>query len=206
MGKNNDQSVITLPLPSRDGKTSLEQTLLNRRSVRRFADKALTIEQISQVLWAGQGATNDRGFRTSPSAGALYPLELYTIIGKMEGVLAGIYQYNHKDHQLIRIKSGDFRSELCAAGLSQAAIKKAPMTILITCVFKRTTVKYGRRGIRYVIMEAGHAGQNILLQAVSLGLGAVPIGAFNENDIIQLMDFGPEEQPLYLIPVGHFEH
>ena len=203
MGKDNDQNVIALPLPTTDGKISLEQTLVDRRSIRHFSDKPLTIDQISQLLWAGQGMTDNRGFRTAPSAGALYPLELYAILGKLEGVPAGIYHYNHKDHHLIKIKEGDFRSELCAAGLSQGAIKNAPMTILISSVFKRTTIKYGQRGIRYVIMEVGHAGQNILLQAVSLGLGAVPIGAFNENDIIRLMDFGSEEQPLYLIPVGH---
>lgn len=203
MAKNNNRKTIALPLASTDGKVSLEQTLANRRSVRHFNDKPLTIEQISQLLRAGQGMTDNRGFRTAPSAGALYPLELYAIIGKAKGIPAGIYHYNFKDHQLINIKSGDFRSELCAAGLSQGAIKKAPITILIAGVFKRTTMKYGQRGIQYVLMEAGHVGQNILLQTVSLGLGAVPIGAFNENDIIRLMDFGPDEQPLYLIPVGH---
>jgi len=202
MANNKDREIIPLPPPATDSKTSLEQTLLNRRSVRHFTDKPLTVDQISQLLWAGQGMTNNREFRTAPSAGALYPLELYVITGQAERIPAGIYHYNCKDHQLINIKNGDFRSELYAAGLSQGAIKKAPITILITGVFKRTTVKYGQRGIQYVLMEVGHVGQNILLQAVSLGLGAVSIGAFNENDIIQLMDFGPEEQPLYLIPIG----
>ena len=202
MANDKDREIIPLPPPATDSKTSLEQTLLNRRSVRHFTDKPLTVDQISQLLWAGQGMTNNREFRTAPSAGALYPLELYVITGRAERIPAGIYHYNCKDHQLINIKNGDFRSELYAVGLSQGAIKKTPITILITGVFKRTTVKYGQRGIQYVLMEVGHVGQNILLQAVSLGLGAVSIGAFNENDIIQLMDFGPEEQPLYLIPIG----
>ncbi|MBC2715518.1 MAG: SagB/ThcOx family dehydrogenase [Desulfobacteraceae bacterium] len=199
--------MISLPEPTLNGNTSLEQILVARRSIRNFSDKNLSLEQIAQLLWAAQGTTSSNGFRTAPSAGALYPLVVYVVSGSNKGLAEGVYRYNANGHTLSKLSEKDFRDDFCNAGLSQTAIQKAPVTFLITGVFKKTTVKYGQRGLQYVFMEAGHAGQNILLQAEALGLGAVPIGAFQEKEIERLMKFSADEHPLYLISVGHkMEH
>jgi SagB-type dehydrogenase family enzyme len=194
--------VITLPQPDTKGSIPLEQTLLKRRSVRNFKDIPLSLKNISQLIWSAQGITDKRGYRTAPSAGALYPLEVYVIVGKVDGLMPGIYQYLPGKHELKTIKTGDFRNELWKAGLHQTPIRQAPATILTSCVFKRITGKYGKRGIQYAFIEAGHAGQSILLQAVSLGLGGVPIGAFHDPEVSHVMGFNEDEVPLYLIPMG----
>lgn len=204
MSQYDDKDIINLPKPDRTGSASFEQTIASRRSIRDFSGRRLSIEQISQLLWAAQGTTSSHGFRSAPSAGALYPLEVYVVSGSNNGLDAGFYHYNSKNHRLIKISAADLRADFCKAALSQSAVNKAPVTLLITGVFKRTTVKYGQRGFQYVYMEAGHAGQNILLQAEALGLDAVPIiGAFQDKAVIRMMELTAEEQPLYLIPVGY---
>ena len=196
---NDTQIQVTpLPEPRRSGQLSLEETLLIRRSARTFSDQPLRLSEISQLLWAAQGITNPRGYRTAPSAGALYPLELYCVTE------AGVFHYLPHDHALITVLEGDVREPLHKAGLSQEAILDAPMVLIFTAVYERTRVKYGaERSPRYVHLEAGHAAQNVLLQAVSLGLGAVPIGAFTDDDVQHLLGLPRDHQPLYLIPVGH---
>lgn len=189
---------IMLPTPILEGEHSLEETLRERRSVREFTDEPLNLAEISQLLWAAQGITDPRGYRTAPSAGALYPIELYVVTSN------GVFHYNPQDHSLVLTREGDQREDLCEAGLDQEAIAEAPATFVLTVVYKRVEVKYGPdRTPRYVHLEAGHAAQNLLLQAVSLDLGATPIGAFYDERLQSVLDLPLDHEPLYLIPVGH---
>jgi len=197
---------IKLPQPQYDSRSSVESTLLKRRSIRRYTDEPLTLVEISQLLWAAQGVTHHRGFRTAPSAGALYPLEIYIVAGKVTGLVAGIYKYKSNHHELLKIVEGDKRSELCRAALNQSAVKNAPVVILFCAVYQRITFKYGQRGIRYVFIEAGHSAQNICLQAVSLGLGTVTIGAFNDDKVKKIVNCEADEEPLYIMPVGKLKN
>ena len=205
MESSEKKQVVHLPEPKTDSDSALEETLSARRSIRHYTDAPLPLSHISQLMWAAQGITHDRGYRTAPSAGALYPLEIYAVIGNAENLDAGIYHYQPEGHQLKPVKAGDQRKALCSAGLSQSAIRSAPVSIVITGVFERTTGKYGKRGLQYVFMEAGHAAQNVLLQAVSLKLAAVPIGAFDNQAVSRLMGLPESETPLYILPVGRSE-
>jgi SagB-type dehydrogenase family enzyme len=190
------QSVIKLPSPAQTGKMSLEETLKNRKSIRDFSSEPLTIEELSQLLWAAQGTTRDWGARTAPSAGALFPLEVYVVLKE------GVFHYSSKHHRLTRNLEKDVRDKLAYAALGQDSVQKAPAIFVIAAVYERTSKKYGNRTERYVIMEAGHAGQNLLLQAVSLGLETVPIGAFHDEKVKQVLNLPINHEPLYLIPVG----
>jgi SagB-type dehydrogenase family enzyme len=193
---------IKLPQPRYDGKVSIEQALLNRRSVRSYLSEPLTISEVSQLLWSAQGLTGLNRYRTAPSAGALYPLEIYMTAGNVMDVDSGIYKYDPNSHEIVLTIPGDKRPELCRAGLSQGSIRSAPAVMIFCAVFERVTGSYGQRGIQYVYMEAGHAIQNASLQAISLGLGSVVIGAFNDNDVKHIVKLEPDEQPLLLLPVG----
>jgi SagB-type dehydrogenase family enzyme len=194
--------VIKLPEPQYDSEVSLEQSLLNRRSIRDYTGQQLTLEEVSQLLWAAQGLTDPAGFRTAPSAGALYPLELYIVAGDVEDLTAGVYRYQPEGHQLVKTLDGDKRAELAQAALEQEWVKEGAVDFVFTAVYERTTGKYGERGIRYVHMEVGHAAQNLCLQATALGLGAVTIGAFYDDRVSQLLNLPADEEPLYVIPVG----
>ncbi|MCS7281202.1 MAG: SagB/ThcOx family dehydrogenase [Desulfobacterota bacterium] len=192
---------IALPEPAKKGSMSLEESIFLRRSVREFSDTALTINELSQLLWASQGTVKS-GRRSVPSAGALYPLEIYAVCGNVKGIEPGIYKYDVKRHGLVRILSGDRRAALASSALGQYWVKNAPVSIVVSAVYERTTRKYGERGIRYVHMEVGHVGQNVLLQAVALNLGAVPVGAFYDEDVKRVLNLPKDEHPLYIIPVG----
>ena len=177
---------------------SLESALRRRRSVRSFTDEPLTSAEIGQLLWAAQGVTDPRGLRTAPSAGALNPLECYVATAD------ALLHYAPNVHRLDPHVPGDQRRALAAAAYGQSAVADAAVVIVITAVYARTAEKYGEeRAFRYVAMEAGHAAQNVLLQAVALGLGAVPVGAFDDAQVAQLLRLDMGEAPLYLIPVGH---
>lgn len=178
IGRDLINEKIKLPLPRHDSATSVEKALLDRRSVRDLRDEPLTINEVSQLLWAAQGITDSRGFRTAPSAGALYPLELYIAIVNVKGIAKGAYKYNPHNHELVKVKHGDVKNELTLAALGQYWLRKGAAVIVLSAVYERTTKKYGERGNRYVHMEAGHAAQNIYLQAHSLNLGTVVMGAF----------------------------
>jgi SagB-type dehydrogenase family enzyme len=188
---------MVLPEPRPQGTLSLEETLARRRSVRSFTEEELTLEEISQLLWAAQGLTADWGGRTAPSAGALYPLEIYVATAN------GLYHYVPQGHKVIIESQDDLRLKIWEAGLRQDAIREAAAVFVITAVYERTAKKYGDRAERYVKLETGHACQNILLQAVALDLGAVPIGAFYDDQIQAALSLPPDHEPLYLIPVGH---
>jgi SagB-type dehydrogenase family enzyme len=193
---------IKLPKPKYDSNTSVEKALLKRRSIRDYKDEPLTISEISQLLWAAQGVTDQKGFRTAPSAGALYPLEIYVVVGNVNGLKDGIYKYNPNTHKIVRVKKGDKRTDLSHAALGQLSVKHGGAIIIFSAIYERTTKKYGNRGIRYVHIEAGHAAQNVYLQTVSLNIGTVVVGAFMDEEVKKIIGMKDEEQPLYLMPVG----
>jgi SagB-type dehydrogenase family enzyme len=191
-------AMIALPALSLVGGLSLEEALVQRRSTREFEAAPLTREELGQLLWAAQGITHERGFRTAPSAGALYPLEIYA--ATEEAVL----HYVPHGHIVEVASLGDARTALYEVALRQEAVRHAPAVIIVTAAYKRTAAKYGTaRSPRYVQLEAGHAAQNLLLQAVALGLGAVPIGAFDDTGVQRVLGLPSDHEPLYLIPVGN---
>ncbi len=193
---------ISLPAPRADSDRSLERTLRERRSVRDFRPAALKLAEVSQLLWAAQGITSREGFRTAPSAGALYPLEVYLVVGRVEGLGAGVYLYRPHGHKLLPVGAGDRRDALAAAAYGQQWVEDGAAVLVFSAVERRTTRKYGSRGVRYVHIEVGHAAQNAFLQAVALGLAAAVVGAFDDARVHDLIDMGEDEQPLYLMPVG----
>jgi len=191
---------MKLPEPVMKGELSVEEALQRRRSIRSYGKGKLTLQQVSQLLWAAQGITNRRGFRTAPSAGATFPLEVYLVAGEVEGLQPALYHYNPHEHSLRLVKEGDLRKDLDRASLRQGMPREAQISIVIAADYSRTTRRYGKRGIRYVHIEVGHAGQNIYLEAESLGLATVAIGAFDDDAVKGLL--GIEEEPLYIMPVG----
>jgi SagB-type dehydrogenase family enzyme len=194
--------IISLPEPKLTGGISLEDTLQKRRSVREYTSEPLMQGEVSQIVWAAQGKTTDWGGRTAPSAGALYPLELYVIVGNVQGLSTGVYKYKPEKHELNKTKNEDIRDRLSQAALDQVFIKHGAISLIISGSYGRTTAKYGDRGIRYVQMEAGHAAQNVCLQVTALGLGAVTVGAFNDSEVKDVAGLSEDESPLYIIPVG----
>jgi SagB-type dehydrogenase family enzyme len=191
---------INLPPPNFKGNISVEEALKKRRSQRNYKPVPLSLKELSQILWATDGKTSDWGGRTAPSAGATYPLEIYVIVGDVEGLKPALYYYEIDTHSLKLIKEGDLRIELSKAALNQSSIKTAPIVVVISGIFERTTGRYGKRGERYVYMEVGHCGQNIHLQAEALGLGTVMIGAFEDEKVKKVL--GIKEEIFYLCPVG----
>ncbi|HEX6255849.1 MAG TPA: SagB/ThcOx family dehydrogenase [Euzebyales bacterium] len=186
--------VLALPSPRTDGETSLEQAILRRGSVREFDPTPLTLGVLGQLLWAAQGQ-REQG-RTAPSAGGLYPLEVYVAHEQ------GIYHYRPDGHEVAAVSNTDIRDDLAAAALDQRAFHTAPAVIAIAGVEERSARKYGGRAEQYVLIEVGHAAQNVLLQAAVLGVGAVPTGAFDDPAVAELFGMPDGTEPLYLIPVG----
>jgi SagB-type dehydrogenase family enzyme len=197
---------MTLPPPRTQGRMSLESTIKKRRTVRSFSSAPLTLDQVSQLLWAAQGITEEMGFkRAAPSAGALYPMDLYAVVGTggVEELSAGIYHYGPRDHVLSLVSEGDLRNGVAKAALSQMWIARPPLDLVITAEYARAAVKYGSRAERYAMIEAGHIGQNIFLQAEALGLGAGIVGAFHDEDLIRVMGIPKDHAPLLIMPVGY---
>jgi SagB-type dehydrogenase family enzyme len=194
--------LIRLPQPRFAGPMSLEETLLQRRSIRTIGRDPLTVDDLTQLLWAAQGVTRAQGYRTAPSAGALFPLELHVAAGTVTGVRAGFYRYRPLEHGLLLTAAGDPRPDLCRAAAPQRSVERAPVVFLFSAVYGRCTATYGPRGVRYTDMEAGHAAQNLCLQAVALDLKSVVIGAFEDEAVRRIAALPPEEEPLYLVPVG----
>jgi len=194
--------VISLPEPLSDGELSVEKALHLRRSVRTYHDTPLTLKEVSQILWAAQGINNDRGLRTAPSGGALYPLELYLVAGNVEGLAPGIYKYRPAGHTIVMTQEGDKRSLLTDATLRQTFVGDAPAALVFCAVYARITKKYGDRGIRYTHMEAGHAAQNVYLQGIALGIDTVVVGAFTDEKVKEVVSGKPDEEPLYIMPLG----
>lgn len=200
-----DSKSVKLPKPAYQGM-SLEKAIEKRRSVRNYSGRPLTLPQVSRLLFSAQGITGktyDQPLRTAPSAGALYPFEIYIVANNVEGLAPGIYHYDVLNHSLELVKSGDFRKEITNAGLKQEMLGDADVTFVLSAIFDRIRHKYGERGFRYVYMEAGHISQNIYLQAVSLGLGSVSVGAFLDEEVNRLIGVdGKKEAVIYLHAVG----
>jgi len=197
---NAGEGVFELPDPELSSKISVEEALSKRRSVRDYGKDSLSTEEISQLLWAAQGITVKWGGRTAPSAGALYPLEIYLVVGEVKGLDPGLYHYDPEEHVITKEVDGDLRQKLTQASLYQDEITRAPATFVITAVYERTMKKYRQRGIQYVHMEVGAVGENIYLQAETLNLGTVFIGAFEDEKVKETLRI--QEEPLGIMPVG----
>lgn len=197
------QTDIKLPAPRLKGSTSLEKAISKRRSVREYSKEPLSLQTVAQLLWAAQGITGSEGGRTAPSAGALYPLEVYLVSGAVTDLPAGVYHYLPATHRLRRVASGDKRKLLAAAAGMQDAVMRGAAVLIIAADYERTRKKYGERATRYVHMEAGHVAQNVYLQAEALNTGTVVIGAFSDVLVRQVLSLSREEAPLYLMPLGN---
>jgi SagB-type dehydrogenase family enzyme len=201
-------SAIGLPSPEFRGGP-LEETIAKRRSIRSYSEDSLSIAELSQLLFAAQGVTGRRGdrlLRASPSAGGTYPIEVYVFANRVGGLEPGIYRYQAEGHEVRLLKSGFYGDRLADACLGQSMPGNAAVSLVLTAVLARTTGTYGSRGIRYIHMEAGHISQNICLQATSLGLGAVPIGAFDDSELDMLIGIdGEQEVSLYVNSIGKVE-
>ena len=195
---------IALPDPLDFQGPSLEETSQTRRSVRSYAGESLSQEALSRLLHAAQGVTKQAGMlRAAPSAGALYPIELYAVVHDVAGLAQGIYHYAVRKHELESLQPGDFRTAVTQAGLWQAFLGEANVCFILTAIFQRTRWRYHERTYRYVMLEAGHVGQNLYLAATSMGLGACAVGAFLDDQLNTMLGVdGQEEAALYVVSVG----
>lgn len=201
-GMERDQD-IALPQPSVDGEVSLESAIHERRSVREFSKQSLSLADVAQLLWAAQGLTSRDGGRAAPSAGALYPLEIYLVAGEVNALPAGLYRYLPRGHRLRLVSEGDLRKALARAALDQSWVRLAPAILVITGVYERSAKKYGERARRYTRIETGHVAQNVYLQATALGLGTVIVGAFQDAEVRETLGLPADHAPLALMPAGH---
>ncbi|MHC4843984.1 MAG: SagB/ThcOx family dehydrogenase [Planctomycetota bacterium] len=201
-----DSEKVELPEPETEKKMSLDKVLKKRKSIRRYSNKPLTLKQLSYLLWASTGIQRAEAgyeFRTAPSAGALYPIETYTIANNVTGLSNGLYHYDIKNHQLEQLQLADFGKTLSAAALGQDFCQTAPIVFLWTAIFQRSKFKYHQRAYRYIYLDAGHIAENMALAAVSLDLGSCQIGAFLDDPINEILELdGTEESILYLSTVG----
>jgi len=191
-----EDGVVKLPEPDKTGKGSLQRALSERRSLRSFEKTPLTLKEISQILWAAQGITSPRGMRTAPSAGAVFPMTLFAARGE------GLHRYDPETHSLIRVQKNDIRKDLADAALGQSPVASAPLVIIIAADVEKITRVYQERAVRYCDIEAGHIAQNIALQAQAIGLGMVPVGAFNDHRVQKVLDLSPKWRICYILPVG----
>ena len=206
VGTRTSQTSISLPRPSLDGRISVEKAIKERRTIRDLKERTLRLNHLSQLLWAAQGMTDPReGKRAVPCGGALYPLDIYVIAGEngVEGIEEGIYHYLPENHSISLLSKGDRRKEIATASLWQMWMAKKPVMVIITAEYRRITGKYGERGIRYALMEVGHVGQDLFLQAEALGLGVGIVGAFNDTGVSKVMGGPPQHEPLLIIPAGY---
>ncbi len=197
------QASVSLPEPTLVGEVTVEEALAGRRSVRDYTGDPLSLRTLGQLAWAAQGVSDaGSGFRTAPSAGATFPIEVDLVVHGADGLQDGVYRYDSRDHALSMRIEGDVRADLHRAALGQVWVRDAPLVIVVSGVLARTEGRYGERAERYVHMEAGHVAQNIYLQAQALGLGTVAVGAFDDDAVASVLRLGDGERPLYLLPVG----
>ena len=201
-----DARKIELPEPG-NTDASLETVVSQRKSIRSFADKSLTIEQLSRLLVTADGITHTSGdwqMRAAPSGGALYPIDIYVMASNVESLDQGLYHFQVSDSSLELVSKGDYANAIHAASFEQSAVGSSPITVILTARFDRSTIKYSDRGFRYTYMEAGSICQNIYLQATALGLGTVAVGAFNDDSLNELLGIdGHDEAGLLIMPVGY---
>jgi SagB-type dehydrogenase family enzyme len=196
------QETIDLPEVKPGAPGSFSDLMHRRRSIRTYAQGHMTLDQLSRVVFAAQGITRQGFYRTVPSAGALYPLEVFVVTGPVQGLDQGVYRYSPEDHELVPVASGDRRKDLARQAYGQMWVAEAQVVMVICAVYERVTGKYGRRGERYVHMEAGCAAQNIALEGIDLGLGSTVVGAFNDGGVAEVIEAGEDEKPLIVMPVG----
>lgn len=199
--KNPEQSRITLPVPDFEGKI-LEKTILERRSIREYSEEELSLYELSMILWAGNGITDERGLRSAPSAGGLYPIDMYIVPNRVENASCGLYKYIPGSHEIVLVEEGEFAEQMYQLSYEQEHVRNAAVVVVLVAVPERTTVKYGEEGKGYVFMEAGHIAENMLLEAVSLGLGAVPVGGFEKENMDDLFGLEENEDSIYMVLVG----
>ena len=199
----NPGDMLQLPQPRTKGDVSLEEALTLRRSIRSYTQEPLSLMELSQLLWSAQGITNERGFRTAPSAGATFPLEMYVVVNNVEGLDKGIYHYLPSSNELSLVRLADVSADLARAALSQSMLSEAGAVLVFGAIYERTTERYGERGERYVLNEIGHASQNVHLQAAALDLGTVVIGAYRDEETEEILQLDPNVRVLYMMPVGN---
>ncbi len=188
---------VALPPPRRKGPRSVEEAIARRRSVRDFSAEALSLEEVGQILWSAAGLTSGEGLRAAPSAGARYPLEVYLACEQ------GLFHYRLREHALAKVQAGDPRGPLAAAAYGQSFVAEAAVSLVFVAIYERTMSRYGDRGIRYVHMDVGHAAENVHLQAEALGLASVPVGAFDDDAVAEVLALPRDHRPVYIVPVGH---
>lgn len=196
-----NKKLMKLPEPETTGKMSVEQAIVQRRSMREYGG-SLTLADVVQLLWSAQGKTHADGYRAAPSAGALYPLELYLVVGEVDDLAVGVYRYLPAGHKLVLHAPNDVREELAAAAHGQSWLETAPAVLVFTAVYERTMQRYGERGRRYVHIDTGHAAQNVYLQAEARGLGTLIMGAFDDGRVQTVLNLPVDHRPLGLMPVG----
>ncbi len=197
---DSQDTTIMLPGPILEGAFSIEECLASRRSVRSYSDRALTLDEVSQILWAGQGITSDWGGRTNPSAGALYPLVLYLVVENAEGIEPGSWKYDPESHSISLVKEGNLLGQLAEAALRQGCVSEAPVALVITAIPAITEARYADRSMRYIDQEVGCVCQSVYLQCESLGLGTVAIGAFYDDTVSDVV--GTEAESRLIMPIG----
>ncbi len=202
------QEMIKLPAPTLRGSMTVEESLDRRRSVRSYKQDALSLQQVSQILWSAYGISDSttytrRKLRTAPSAGATYPLEIYLMVRDVVGLTPGLYRYVVDGHGLVQYAAGDISEAVAQACLGQMMLHQAPATLIYTAVYERITGRYGDRGAeRYLCMDIGHSAQNVYLQATAMGLATCAVGAFDDEKLQAIINPPDNEVVLYLLPVG----
>jgi SagB-type dehydrogenase family enzyme len=208
LGSETMAAEIALPSPSYKGTVSVEEALKARRTHRSFQSRPLTLKQFSQILWGAYGVSAQKYgsfLKTAPSAGALYPLDIYGVVGEggVETLAPGVYHFRPENHAVELVKEGDLRAQVARHALQQMWMAKAPLMLIITGEYNRSSIKYGPRGVTYTHIEAGHVGQNIFLQTEAIGLKAGIVGAFDNRGVVTTMGVPPSHDPLLIMPVGY---
>lgn len=199
------ENKIVLPTFEFKGKVSVEEALYKRRSIRKFNNEPISIMELSKLLWAAYGVTTADGRKTTPSAGATYPLEIYVVATKVDKLKTGLYKYQSDSHSLLLLRDKDISNQVAEATYQVEMCRSAPVIFIITAAVERTLSVYGERGMRYIFMEAGHSAQNLSLEGVTLNIGSVLVGAFDDDRLKKVLNLPEGEIPLYIIPAGKTE-
>jgi SagB-type dehydrogenase family enzyme len=198
--------VIPLDPPQKRGGAPLWEVIAGRRSVRNYTGSPVTRQELAQLLWACQGITaqSERyAFRSAPSAGALYPVETYLAVNRVDGIDPGLYHYEVEPHALAQLTSGDYRKAVAQAAMDQSPVERADLVAIWSAVFERSKWKYKQRGYRYIFLDAGHIAGNLALAAVALGLGSCQIGSLYDDEANRLLGLdGETESVIYMTAVG----
>lgn len=200
--EHDSSKMIKLPEPRTDGGIPIEKALKDRRSIRSFGKSGITLDEVSQLLWAAQGITDDKGHRTAPSGMERYPLEVYLLADNVTGLPSGVYHYIPQNHSLTIIEQGKIDEYYNASAGGESWIKTAPAIVVITGVMSRMNIWPGQDLSRFVYVEAGTAAENMLLEVVSLNLASTYTAGFNASRTAELLQLSPSEVPIGVIPVG----